>query len=146
MAVLQHIPGDSDEASPADGNQAVRYYLIPCLFLFERCERLLNVVLDEMASLVLSKDHAPGCSHIVREIVYFLQLINEDTKSREMLTRSKPEIENLLKKISLLQVRNVVVPWGNHLLKSDDALFTFILSQYLLTLSSNFLGSMLMGT
>lgn len=120
LLILQCIPRDKDKVSPAVVDRAVLYYLIPCLFLFERCDRLLNLVLDEMASLALSemassassemaslalsKSHAPDPSHTVGAIVCFLQLIYEDIKAREMLFQSKVEIEHVLKNISLLQV------------------------------------------
>ncbi|KAI4324720.1 hypothetical protein MLD38_030180 [Melastoma candidum] len=101
--LFSHIPRDGNEASLVDVNNSVRYYLTPCLFLFERCDRLLNIVLDEMASLISSKNDASDCSNIVRAIISFLSLINEDMKSREMLRQSKSEIKHVLQTIYPLQ-------------------------------------------
>lgn len=107
--IVSCIPQDDDESTVFSRTSRIRYYLLPCLFLFYRSDRLLNLVLNMMGSLVCEKssscfDHrctqyATGYSSSIGAIVSILQLIYADIKIKQNLLLCKAEIEHILQKI-----------------------------------------------
>ncbi|XP_054819603.1 uncharacterized protein LOC129318695 isoform X2 [Prosopis cineraria] len=50
--VVQCIPEDDDKHTLSNQLSTLHYYLLPCFFLFDRCHKLMNLVLKSMRSAI----------------------------------------------------------------------------------------------
>lgn len=94
------IPEAEDVPAASMCIQARRYYLVPCLFLFDRSDRLLNLVLDAMCSLILESNSELSC---IRAIVSAISWMLKDAKLRRTLVSCEAKIEQILHNILLVQ-------------------------------------------
>lgn len=109
--VIPHISEEDDEAAVAFLDRMTHYYVLPCLFLFDRSQRLLKLVLNEMESLISGRtslsclkngSHGTDHSTSVIAIVYVLQLMHKDFKIRQIQSSFKAEIECILRSLQAL--------------------------------------------
>ncbi|XP_056161020.1 uncharacterized protein LOC115685680 isoform X2 [Syzygium oleosum] len=109
--VIPNISGDDDEAAVAVLERMTHYYVIPCLFLFDRSRKLLKLVLNKMESLISDRSslscsengsHWTDHSTNVITIVYVLQMMHKDFKIRQILSSFKAEIECMLRSLQAL--------------------------------------------
>ncbi|XP_030525125.1 uncharacterized protein LOC115737229 isoform X2 [Rhodamnia argentea] len=109
--VIPHISGDDDEATVAVLARMTHYYVLPCLFLFDRSHKLLKLVLNKMESLISDRNslscsengsHGTDHSTSVIAIVYGLQLMHKDFKIQQILSSFKAEIECILRSLQAL--------------------------------------------
>ncbi|KAI6677920.1 hypothetical protein NL676_038716 [Syzygium grande] len=113
--VIPNISGDDDEAAVAVLERMTHYYVIPCLFLFDRSRKLLKLVLNTMESLISDRrslscsengSHWTDHSTNVITIVYVLQMMHKDFKIRHILSSFKAEIECMLRSLQALVENN----------------------------------------
>ncbi|CAK9180770.1 unnamed protein product [Ilex paraguariensis] len=110
---VSSIPEDDNKSSILIRISSIRYYLLPCFFLFYRSDRLLNLVLDGMGSLVTDNGSSPFSHHHVAYandyssriagIVSVLLLLHKDAKIHKILLSCKIGIYSILQKIQSLQ-------------------------------------------
>ncbi|KAL6984249.1 hypothetical protein U1Q18_017627, partial [Sarracenia purpurea var. burkii] len=98
---------DYDDETPAPVYRSISYYLLPCYFLFYRSDKLLNLVLNKMGSLVTEEmSHfscATDCCSRINAIVSVVLLMHEDAKIRKILSSCKAEIDLILQNLLLVQ-------------------------------------------
>ncbi|KAB1219903.1 Testis-expressed sequence 10 protein [Morella rubra] len=110
--VVQCIPEAHDK--PNTYVPALRYYLLPCFFLFDRSRKLLALVLKTMGSLItesssllFSPKHmqlSTDCSSRINAIVSILVLMYKEVKVQKNLSSHKADVDHILQKILSLQV------------------------------------------
>lgn len=110
QVIIPNISGDDDEAAVAVLERMTHYYVIPCLFLFDRSRKLLKLVLKTMESLISDRrslscsengSHRTDHSTNVITIVYVLQMMHKDFKIRHILSSFKAEIECMLRSLQV---------------------------------------------
>ncbi|KAG2683092.1 hypothetical protein I3760_10G016800 [Carya illinoinensis] len=109
--VVHCIPEDHDE--PNVSIPILRYYLLPCFFLFDRSHKLLDLVLRMMGSLITESSsplfspdyirYATDSSSRTNAIVSVIVLMHRDVKVHKILSELKAETRNLLQKMLSLQ-------------------------------------------
>ncbi|CAN4089629.1 unnamed protein product [Withania somnifera] len=113
LDVVNNIPGEDDESTKYLIRQTRHYYLLPCFFLFDRCNMLLNQILKLMESFIrgnvpsllphqnsaLGKDH----SSRILSLVSVLLLMHGDIKMQKLLLSCKTEIRNILESMRTLE-------------------------------------------
>ncbi|XP_058205322.1 uncharacterized protein LOC131319180 isoform X2 [Rhododendron vialii] len=101
---------ESDDLAPAPVPRSTsHYYLLPCYFLFYRSDKLLNLVLNRMGSLVTEKKSSisscvPDHSSWINPIVSVVLLMHKDVKIRRVLSSCKAEIQLILDNILVVQL------------------------------------------
>ncbi|KAH7843540.1 hypothetical protein Vadar_017908 [Vaccinium darrowii] len=109
MDVVMCFPESDDRASEPVPRSTSHYYLLPLYFLFYRSDKLLNLVLNRMGSLVIEKksllcsgvaDHSSWINPIVSVVL----LMHKDVKIQKALSSCKAEIELILDNILVVQV------------------------------------------
>ncbi|KAF8399349.1 hypothetical protein HHK36_015214 [Tetracentron sinense] len=110
-----YIPEDSDE--PVDSNRMhiCQYYLLPCFFLFDRSDKLLNLVLGLMGSSLFPPHGTQNSfdqSSRIWAIVSILIFMLKDAKVQRSLSSCKAEIKRILQNILLLQVKTRQFEYG----------------------------------
>lgn len=116
--IVSCIPEVKTESAAMVSRKRTRYYLLPCMFIFYRSQKLLKLVLKMMGSLVNEESssvstqqwtqYATGYSSRVDAIVSVLLLIFADIKIQQNLLLCKAEIEQILEKILQLQLSEVI--------------------------------------
>ncbi|KAK4371770.1 hypothetical protein RND71_007154 [Anisodus tanguticus] len=113
LDVVNNIPEEDEESTKLLIRQTRHYYLLPCFFLFDRSNTLLNQILKVMESLmrrnvssllphhkgVLGKDQ----SSRILSIVSVLLLMHGDLKMQKLLMPCKTEIRNILESMRTLE-------------------------------------------
>ncbi|KAK6802497.1 hypothetical protein RDI58_000277 [Solanum bulbocastanum] len=113
LDVVNNIPEEDDESTKFLIRQTRDYYLLPCFFLFDRSNMLLNQVLEVMESFIrgnalsllphqkgaLAKDH----SSRILSVVSVLLLVLGDIKMQKLLLSCKTEIRNILESMHTLE-------------------------------------------
>ncbi|MCE0480943.1 hypothetical protein HAX54_038252 [Datura stramonium] len=113
LDVVNNIPEEDDESTKLLIRQTRHYYLLPCFFLFDRSNSLLNQILKVMESFIrgnvssllphqigaLTKDH----SSRILSIVSVLLLLHGDFKMQKLLLSCKTEIRNILESMRTLE-------------------------------------------
>lgn len=113
LNVVNNIPEEDDESAKFLIRQTRHYYLLPCFFLFDRSNMLLNQILKVMESFIrgnvssllphekgaLGKDH----SSRILSIVSVLVLMHGDIKMQKLLLSCKTEIRNILESMHALE-------------------------------------------
>ncbi|XP_059668653.1 uncharacterized protein LOC132313744 [Cornus florida] len=107
------IPEGDDESTISIRTSSSRYYLLPCFILFYRINKLLNLVLNMMGSLVAEKSSSLFCCTCIRSatdhssritsIVSILLLMRKDIKIQRILSSCKAEIDCILQNILVVQ-------------------------------------------
>ncbi|XP_057506266.1 uncharacterized protein LOC130789508 isoform X3 [Actinidia eriantha] len=102
------FPEYDDKSLAPVVKSACHYYLLPCYFLFYRNNKLLNLLLNMMASLVTEKrsslssfasDHSSRISAILSVVL----LMHKDVKIRKILSSCKAEVDLILQNILAVQ-------------------------------------------
>ena len=106
---MQLFPEYDDKSLAPVVKSTCHYYLLPCYFLFYRNNKLLNLLLNMMASLVTEKrsslssfasDHPSRISAILSVVL----LMHKDVKIRKILSSCKAEVDLILQNILAVQV------------------------------------------
>lgn len=106
---MQCFPESDDRAPEPVPRSTSHYYLLPCYFLFYRSDKLLNLVLNRMGSLVIEKKSllcsgAADHSSWINPIVSVVLLMHKDVKIRKVLSSCKAVIGSILDNILVVQV------------------------------------------
>ncbi|GLT68689.1 hypothetical protein SLA2020_408980 [Shorea laevis] len=116
--VAHHIPEDDNDSTFSNCVHKRLYYLLPCVLLFDRSPKLLNLVLDIMGSLITgSSSSLPirgfiqyqySTDHLsqIKAIVSVLLSMHMDEKMRKNFFMFKNEIDHILQSIASLQTTN----------------------------------------
>ncbi|KAK4275424.1 hypothetical protein QN277_018510 [Acacia crassicarpa] len=106
MDVVQCIPEDDDKHTQSNQLRTLRfYYLVPCFFLFDRCHKLMNLVLKSMRSTLEGSFSAISDSCIqsrkafynrVNAVAFLLSLMHKDSKLQRIVSLFKADIDNVL--------------------------------------------------
>ncbi|MED6177958.1 hypothetical protein PIB30_103066, partial [Stylosanthes scabra] len=110
----QYLPEDYDEQCKSSTQlTSVHYYLLPCFFLFDRCHKLLNLVLKTMGSAIaesslwpMSDDYTQHPSNWlvrVNAVASVLLLIDKDPTMQQMLSSFKEVVDSIIQNVSSLQ-------------------------------------------
>ncbi|XP_020970370.1 uncharacterized protein LOC107621326 [Arachis ipaensis] len=110
----QCLPEDYDEQCKSSTQlTTVHYYLLPCFFLFDRCHKLLNLVLKTMGSAVAESSLWPisdNCTQHpnnwlvrVNAVASVLLLINKDLKMQQIMSSCKEGVDSVIQNVSSLQ-------------------------------------------
>ncbi|XP_060196534.1 uncharacterized protein LOC132625915 isoform X2 [Lycium barbarum] len=113
LDVVNYITEEDDESTKLLIRQTRSYYLLPCFFLFDRSNMLLNQILKVMESFIrgnvssllprqkggLGKDHFSK----ILSIVSVLLLMHGDIKMQKLLLSCKTEIRNILESMRTLE-------------------------------------------
>nr|XP_010315603.1 testis-expressed protein 10 homolog isoform X1 [Solanum lycopersicum]XP_010315605.1 testis-expressed protein 10 homolog isoform X1 [Solanum lycopersicum]XP_025885138.1 testis-expressed protein 10 homolog isoform X1 [Solanum lycopersicum] len=109
LDVVNNIPEEDDESTKSLIRQTRVYYLLPCFFLFDRSNMLLNQILEVMGSFIrgnvphskgaLAKDH----SSRILSVVSVLLLVLGDIKMQKLLLSCKTQIRNILESMHRLE-------------------------------------------
>ncbi|KAG5628678.1 hypothetical protein H5410_000395 [Solanum commersonii] len=113
LDVVKNIAEEDDESTKFLIRQTRDYYLLPCFFLFDRSNMLLNQILEVMESFIrgnassllphqkgaLAKDH----SSRILSVVSVLLLVLGDTKMQKLLLSCKTAIRNILESMHTLE-------------------------------------------
>ncbi|PSS30415.1 Testis-expressed sequence 10 protein [Actinidia chinensis var. chinensis] len=106
--VVTLFPEYDDKSLAPVIKSTCHYYLLPCYFLFYRNNKLLNLLLNMMASLVTEKgsslssfasDHSSRISAILSVVL----LMHKDVKIRKILSSCKAEVDLILQNILAVQ-------------------------------------------
>lgn len=109
IGVVSCIPEEVSKSTIIIRTSRSRDYLLPCLLLFYRSNKLLNLVLNSMGSLVsenrstLSDQYATDHSSRIKAIVSVILLIHADARMQQILPSCKAEIDLILQNIQGLQ-------------------------------------------
>ncbi|GMP75424.1 hypothetical protein CsSME_00032520 [Camellia sinensis var. sinensis] len=96
MLCLQCFPEDDDESRIPVLRSTRHYYFLPCYILFYRSNKLLNLVLRKMGSLVTEKSR-------ITAIVSVVLLMHKDVKVWKILSSCKTDIDFILQSILVVQ-------------------------------------------
>ncbi|XP_049371203.1 uncharacterized protein LOC125836149 isoform X1 [Solanum verrucosum] len=113
LDVVHNIAEEDDESTKFLIRQTRDYYLLPCFFLFDRSNMLLNQILEVMESFIrgnassllphqkgaLAKDH----SSRILSVVSVLLLVLRDIKMQKLLLSCKTAIRNILESMHTLE-------------------------------------------
>ncbi|KAK3040040.1 hypothetical protein RJ639_028294 [Escallonia herrerae] len=113
--VVSCVAEDHNDCTGFTVTNKRRYYLLPCLFLFYRSNKLLSLVLNVMGSLVggygssnsACPQYATEQPSRIRAIVSILLLMHADSKMQQRLLLNKEEIDRVLQNILVLQVMSL---------------------------------------
>ncbi|XP_057491226.1 uncharacterized protein LOC130776972 isoform X2 [Actinidia eriantha] len=106
--VVTLFPEYDDKSLAPVVKSTCHYYLLPCYFLFYRNNKLLNLLLNMMASLVTEKrsslssfasDHSSRISAILSVVL----LMHKDVKIRKILSSCKADVDLILQNILAVQ-------------------------------------------
>ncbi|KAK7339876.1 hypothetical protein VNO77_20562 [Canavalia gladiata] len=114
MDAVQCIPEDGDEQDiPSIQLSSLRYYLLPCFFLFDRCHKLMNLVLKTMRSAITESSLSPiadNCTQHTRTylirvnaVASVLLLMHKDAKLQQIMSLFKEDIDNIIQQVLSLQ-------------------------------------------
>ncbi|CAL5344535.1 unnamed protein product [Camellia sinensis] len=95
------FPEDDDESRIPVLRSTRHYYFLPCYILFYRSNKLLNLVLRKMGSLVTEKSR-------ITAIVSVVLLMHKDVKVWKILSSCKTDIDFILQSILVVQSKAVV--------------------------------------
>ncbi|KAL7198113.1 hypothetical protein ACSBR2_020602 [Camellia fascicularis] len=95
--VVSCFPEDDDESRIPVLRSTRQYYFLPCYILFYRSNKLLNLVLRKMGSLVTEKSR-------ITAIVSVVLLMHKDVKVWKILSSCKADIDFILQSILVVQV------------------------------------------
>ncbi|CAL5408384.1 unnamed protein product [Camellia sinensis] len=91
------FPEDDDESRIPVLRSTRHYYFLPCYILFYRSNKLLNLVLRKMGSLVTEKSR-------ITAIVSVVLLMHKDVKVWKILSSCKTDTDFILQSILVVQV------------------------------------------
>ncbi|KAI7990847.1 Testis-expressed protein 10 [Camellia lanceoleosa] len=94
--VVSCFPEDDDESRIPVLRSTRHYYFLPCYILFYRSNKLLNLVLRKMGSLVTEKSR-------ITAIVSVVLLMHKDVKVWKILSSCKTDIDFILQSILVVQ-------------------------------------------
>ncbi|RDY09389.1 hypothetical protein CR513_06240, partial [Mucuna pruriens] len=111
---VQCIPEDGDEqGTPSIQLSTWHYYLLPCFFLFDRCHKLMNLVLKRMGSAITESSlssisdkgtqHTRNCLIRVNAVTSVLLLMHNDAKLQQIMSLFKEDIDNIIQQVLSLQ-------------------------------------------
>ncbi|RDX92488.1 Testis-expressed protein 10, partial [Mucuna pruriens] len=111
---MQCIPEDGDEqGTPSIQLSTRHYYLLPCFFLFDRCHKLMNLVLKRMGSAITESSlssisdkgtqHTRNCLIRVNAVTSVLLLMHNDAKLQQIMSLFKEDIDNIIQQVLSLQ-------------------------------------------
>ncbi|KAI4300557.1 hypothetical protein L6164_033924 [Bauhinia variegata] len=113
MNIVQCIAEDDDEHNLSSQIRTQHYYILPCFFLFDRCHKLMNLVLKTMgsaiieSSLSLASDNCTcnekECSSRVNAVASVLLLMQKDVKLQKIMSMFEEDIDNILKNVLSLK-------------------------------------------
>ncbi|RZC03022.1 Testis-expressed protein 10-like isoform C [Glycine soja] len=114
MDAVQCIPEDGDEqGTPSIQLSTRHYYLLPCFFLFDRCHKLMNLVLKRMGSAITESSlspisdkctqHTRNCLDRVNAVTSVLFLMHKDAKLQPIMSLFKEDIDNVIHKVFSLK-------------------------------------------
>ncbi|KAJ4961285.1 hypothetical protein NE237_021195 [Protea cynaroides] len=99
------IPENADGSSDSVRLRICRYLLIPCFFMFDRSDKLLNLVLDLMGSSIgesnTSDEFAFDQSRQICAIASILLFMYKDVKIQRRLLLCRVEVHQILQNILL---------------------------------------------
>ncbi|XP_027349391.1 uncharacterized protein LOC113860993 isoform X2 [Abrus precatorius] len=112
--VVLCIPEDDDEQGTSSIQlSTLHYYLLPCFFLFDRCHKLMNLVLKTMGSAITKSSlspisdnctqHTRNCLIRVNAVTSILLFMHKDAKLQQILALFKEDIDNIIQQILSLQ-------------------------------------------
>lgn len=120
FTLLQCIREDDEHGTPSTQH----YYLLPCFFLFDRCHKVMNVVLKKMgsaiydSSVLLKSDkcsqHIKNCLNKVNAVTSVLLLMHKDAKLRQIMSLFKENIDNIVEPVISLQVGSTLMNKKNY--------------------------------
>ncbi|XP_019055083.1 PREDICTED: testis-expressed sequence 10 protein homolog isoform X2 [Nelumbo nucifera] len=126
-----YIPENGDEVTDSNQISICQYYLVPCFFLFDRSDKLLNLVLDLMGSSIGEDNSSLACNHDTQHtldlssrivaVVSILLYMHQDIKIRRRLSSCKGEITRILQKMRLQSSNEM----GNTLEERHKIQFSF---------------------
>ncbi|KAK8466466.1 hypothetical protein PHAVU_008G104000 [Phaseolus vulgaris] len=113
MDAVQCIPEDDEQGTPSAQLSTQHYYLLPCFFLFDRCHKVMNLVLKRMgsaiydSSLLLKSDkcsqHIRNCLNKVNAVTSVLLLMHKEAKLQQIMSLFKENIDNIVEQVISLQ-------------------------------------------
>ncbi|KAL2318607.1 hypothetical protein Fmac_032483 [Flemingia macrophylla] len=114
MDALLCVSEDGDEhGTPSIRSSTKHYYLLPCFFLFDRCHRLMNLVLKRMGSSITESSllpvsdkctqHTRGRVIRVNAVTSVLLLMHKDDKLQQIMYLFKEDIDNIIQQVLSLQ-------------------------------------------
>ncbi|KAJ7974885.1 testis-expressed sequence 10 protein [Quillaja saponaria] len=112
--VVHCIPEDDDVGPTLPSRlHTLRYYLLPCLFLFDHCHKLLSLVLKKMGSCINGSSLLPishnwtryiaDCPSWVDAVSSVLLFIHKDVKLQQILPLFKTDINHIIQSFCSLQ-------------------------------------------
>lgn len=106
--VVLWFSGNEDELSVPWVISSRYYYLLPCLFLFYRSNKLLSLVLNAILPLASERmssisSHSSYHSNSVNAVVSLILLLNKDHKIHRQLSSCKVEIDSILQSLLVVQ-------------------------------------------
>lgn len=115
LTSLQCIPENDDEHTLSNrSSSTLHYYLLPCYFLFDRCHKLMNLVLKSLGSAIrdcsfsamsdICTQSRKSRSSRVNAVASLLLLIHRDPKLRQIMSLFRTDIDNILQEVLSLQV------------------------------------------
>ncbi|XP_028067977.1 uncharacterized protein LOC114270634 isoform X2 [Camellia sinensis] len=120
--VVSCFPEDDDESRIPVLRSTRHYYFLPCYILFYRSNKLLNLVLRKMGSLVTEKSR-------ITAIVSVVLLMHKDVKVWKILSSCKTDIDFILQSILVVQSSeegNMVLEERHKIQSAVDRLNTLI--------------------
>ncbi|XP_027928988.1 uncharacterized protein LOC114185458 isoform X2 [Vigna unguiculata] len=111
--VVQCIPEDDEQRPPPDQFSLRFIYILPCFFMFDRCHKILNLVLKKMGSviydcsLLLNSDKSyqdvRNCVNKVNAATSVVLFMHKDVTIRQILSLFKENLDNVLEQVISLQ-------------------------------------------
>ncbi|KAK7294692.1 hypothetical protein RJT34_17585 [Clitoria ternatea] len=121
MDAVQCIPKDADNyelGTLSIQSSTLCYYLLPCFLLFDRCNKLMKVVLETMGlaiterSLSLISDNCTqntrNCVIRVNAVTSVLVLMHKEAKLQKIISLFKEDIVNITQKVLSLQSTGMI--------------------------------------
>ncbi|KAK7407066.1 hypothetical protein VNO78_08706 [Psophocarpus tetragonolobus] len=114
MNAVQCIPeGGDEQETPSIQSSAQHYYLLPCFFMFDRCHKLMSLVLKRMGSAITESSFSPisdKCTQHtwnslirVNAVTSVLLLMHKDAKLQQIMSLFNEDIDNIIQKVLSLQ-------------------------------------------
>lgn len=119
MDAVQCIPEDGDELRiPSIQFSTRRYYFIPSFLLFDRCHKLMSLVLKSMRSAITESSLSPISDKFTQHTRNFLSRVNavtsvlllmhKEAKLKQIMSLFKDDIDNIIQQVlSLQSSRNI---------------------------------------
>lgn len=112
--VVQCIPEDGDEQGfPSTQFSTRHYHLLPSFNLFDRCHKLMNLVLKRMGSAITeinlslisdkSTQHTRNSLTRVNAVTSVLLLMHKDPRLKQIMSSFKEDLDNILQQVLSLQ-------------------------------------------